>query len=326
VARADVVSLTRRPLSEQVAASIVEFCVSREMKANDVVPTIADLAETLQVSRTVVRDALTRLEEEGVVSQGEGRFWVLLGPGLRRWQRSRGRVVRSESGGEANAALNYPSLAERAADAVLDMILDQKLQEGDPLPPNWQLAEDYGVSTLVVREAIASLAARGILLRRQGREPVVSAPRFEIISSMLRVRAHLDGITIDEFRACRAGLEIQAAALAAKAGNPARKAQVLQQYLDGMREAPDAATFNENDMGFHLAVAELSDNQAVQIMLQAVGDLLREGIEESYRRDFLRGGREGLVEIHKLHEGIAEAISKGDSAAASERMAVHFHS
>jgi DNA-binding FadR family transcriptional regulator len=321
------VSLTRRPLSEQVAASIVELCLARDMKPNDVVPTIADLAETLQVSRTVVRDALTRLEEDGVVSQGEGRFWVLLGPGLRRWQRSRGRVARSESGGgEANAALNYPSLADRAADAVLDMILDHKLQEGDPLPPTWQLAEDYGVSTLVVREAIASLAARGILFRRQGREPVVSAPRFEIISSMLRVRAHLDGITIDEFRACRAGLEIQAAALAAKAGNPARKAQLLQQYLDGMRDAPDAATFNENDMGFHLAVAELSDNQAVQIMLQAVGDLVREGIEESYRRDFLRGGREGLVEIHKLHEGIADAIRRGDSAAASQRMGVHFHS
>src|SRR5687767_2625736 len=95
------------------------------------------------------------------------------------------------------------SLADQAADAVLELILGGDLSHGDSLPSTAELAKRFDVSVVVVREALASLAGRGILERRQGREPVVSLPGPDVLSSILRVRARHDDISVDDFQECR---------------------------------------------------------------------------------------------------------------------------
>jgi GntR family transcriptional regulator len=68
--------ITRNPsLTEQVKAHIKDLILNDGF-ANGRIPPEAELAEDLGVSRTTVRDALSRLEHEGAVSrrQGSGTF------------------------------------------------------------------------------------------------------------------------------------------------------------------------------------------------------------------------------------------------------------
>ncbi len=68
--------ITRNPsLTEQVKAHIKDLILNDGF-ANGRIPPEAELADELGVSRTTVRDALSRLEQEGAVSrrQGSGTF------------------------------------------------------------------------------------------------------------------------------------------------------------------------------------------------------------------------------------------------------------
>src|SRR5687767_5363673 len=109
----------------------------------------------------------------------------------------------------------HRSLTELAADQLAELIVETGLSEGDTIPTTAELCRRFGVSLPVVREAIATLAGRGILRRRQGREPTVAIPREEVIGSILRIHARLLGVPAEDFQETRLGIELQAAELAA---------------------------------------------------------------------------------------------------------------
>lgn len=220
--------------------------------------------------------------------------------------------------------LSHRSLSEQAADAILDLILTEGLGEGDSLPSSVHLSRQFGVSVVVVREAMASLAGRGVLHRRQGREPVVAVPGHEILSSILRIRAHHDGISTDEFLEVRASLEVQAAGLAARRGGTNDAEGVLSQALAGMRAATTEAAFNEHDLAFHLALATLSGNRALELVLAALHDVILTTLAVTYRRVRTRQGDEGIAEALARHEQVAAAVIAGDEQAARAAMFDHF--
>jgi DNA-binding transcriptional MocR family regulator len=59
--------------------------------------------------------------------------------------------------------LRGPALSKAVRDYVKQYILDHKLQGGDPLPPETQLAQDLGVGRSSVREAVKALQSLGIV-------------------------------------------------------------------------------------------------------------------------------------------------------------------
>jgi GntR family transcriptional regulator len=63
-----------------------------------------------------------------------------------------------------------------------DLILSNQLQPGDTVPPEWELAELYGVSRLTVRRALDDLVRQDWLNRRQGVGTFVSRPAVTAIS------------------------------------------------------------------------------------------------------------------------------------------------
>jgi GntR family transcriptional regulator len=64
---------------------------------------------------------------------------------------------------------------------LMRLIDDRELLVGDKLPPEHQLATAIGVSRMTLRQALASLEAKGVLTRKQGRSggTFVSEPRIE---------------------------------------------------------------------------------------------------------------------------------------------------
>lgn len=66
-------------LSEELAAILVRRVESGEFKVGDILPPEKIFAETYQVSRTVVREALARLKYEGIIISRRGSGSVVVG-------------------------------------------------------------------------------------------------------------------------------------------------------------------------------------------------------------------------------------------------------
>ena len=66
--------------------------------------------------------------------------------------------------------------AQRVYEALHDRILRGELAPGEKLPPHTELAVDFGVAPLTVRQVLARLEEEGLVSREQGRGTFVRAP------------------------------------------------------------------------------------------------------------------------------------------------------
>ncbi len=66
----DMKSLSRKSLSKQVIDEIINLLVTEKLKPGDKIPTELELMEICNVSRPVIREALTSLEVLGIVNRG----------------------------------------------------------------------------------------------------------------------------------------------------------------------------------------------------------------------------------------------------------------
>ena len=220
------------------------------------------------------------------------------------------------------ARISRHSLSDRVTDEILAIIENRPIGVGEALPPTRELAEIFDVSVVVVREALATLAGRGIIRRGQGREPVVTRPGVEVLDTIFRTRMHQDAIPVDEFQQCRAALEAQSAASAALGGDAARAVATLNERVDALAAASDREAFAEADLQFHRSLAELSGNRALSILLDALGSLVRESLLEMYER--VADEPAALARAVDHHREIAAAVAVGDPHAAVAAMRTHF--
>lgn len=75
-------SVDTSSLVDKVEASLVELLQERKLKVGDVIPKEMELAEVLGVSRTVVREALTRLRLMGLIESKKKKGSVITSPDL----------------------------------------------------------------------------------------------------------------------------------------------------------------------------------------------------------------------------------------------------
>jgi GntR family transcriptional regulator, transcriptional repressor for pyruvate dehydrogenase complex len=218
------------------------------------------------------------------------------------------------------ATVSRRTLTDQVSEALLQLIADEGLSTGDSLPPAGVLAARFDVSSVVVREAVAHLAGRGVLIRRQGREATVALPGAQILAEILTLHGRQEKIPYSDFLVCRAALEMQAAALAAEQSDATSRAATLKPALDQLRSATAGEALVEADVALHLAIAELSGNRALKVILTSLVDVISTEISQRTRGD---KAHQRVSSLHD-HERVVEAIVDGDPASARRAMALHF--
>src|SRR3954447_7713849 len=117
-------TVTRDALPDQIASRLIALITERQLKAGDRLPPERELAATMGVSRSSLREALRALAMLGVAEmrQGDGTYLTNLQP--RSLMRSVGLVLDlSDSGLEVlfeARKLVEPGLAKLAAERIAD--------------------------------------------------------------------------------------------------------------------------------------------------------------------------------------------------------------
>src|ERR671930_1967422 len=98
----------------------------------------------------------------------------------------------------------------------LEELIFSRLEPGETLPSEGQLAEALGVSRLSVREATRTLEARGLLHISKGRRPRVAAPNGSLVGDFFQIAVRRDPRALLDLLEVRRALEVHIAALAAR--------------------------------------------------------------------------------------------------------------
>ena len=223
--------------------------------------------------------------------------------------------------------------AASVADALADMVLGH-MTPGSSIPSEADLAAQFAVSRLTVREAVKMLAGRGLLQLGRGRRAVVREPDSSSFSDFLVSVIRNDPKGLFDLIELRQMVEVQAASLAA---SRASRAGVLaiESAMQAMRDTlariesgddrPEAELdFHTADVQFHEAVATASGNRIIAFVYEAMTQPLRESFHLSRRGQMLRGA--GRDETVTAHQAVLDAIRAGNARAAGDAMRRHLKS
>lgn len=225
-----------------------------------------------------------------------------------------------------NEQIIAPSRKPKLAELVIDT-MRQRIAAGDygargKLPTENQMTGIFGVSRTVVREAIAALAADGLVQSRQGAGVFVVANAVNPFSALGADKSNKISVAINVLEV-RMGIEIEAAGLAALRRSASQEAAIQEAWNDFERLLKLGTPTGKSDFAFHRAVAAATNNPFYIEVLDGLGsrtipcDVASPWSAESVLTHEYQAG------LQREHLLILQAISAQDADAAREAMRQH---
>ncbi len=198
-------------------------------------------------------------------------------------------------------------------------IVSEQYPSGTILPPDSELLERFSVSRTVLREALKTLAAKGLIeARARIGTRVLPKERWNLFDAdVLAWHFELgpDVAFLRSLAEVRIGIEIEAAALAAERAAP-EQAERLLRSVDKMESAENPADFARYDLEFHKVVAEASGNP----FMASISALVEMALTAAFTISSPVNDPAALAITVSVHRRIAEAIRDGDPQAARNAM------
>ena len=199
----------------------------------------------------------------------------------------------------------------------IERLILKKLQPGDKLPSERELAETLGVSRSSIRDAIRSLELMGMVEPRQGAGTIVKEISAESLVNPLANALKREKELIAELLDFRKMLEPPLAARAATHASVdeiSEMEDILDRQQKKLGQGENAVA---EDSEFHYTIALASGNSVVLKVLDTLMDLLRDTRERSLQ---VEGRPQKSVAGHRR---ILGAIKRHDAEAAKDAMRHH---
>ena len=225
-----------------------------------------------------------------------------------------------------------PAQTASAATSVADELgarIVQELRPGAQLPSEAEMAADFGVSRITIREALKILSGRGLVSLARGKRAVVTQPDGAMFGAFLTSLIKSDPKSLFDLLQVRRALEVQSVILAVRHASRAGLAAV-EAALNAMQAAAaemDAGVangldaeraFHLADVRFHEALALSGGNRVLTYLFEAMEAALYEAFSTSHRGQLLVGmTMENLCQAHRL---VFHHVSLRDEKAAVEAM------
>lgn len=215
-------------------------------------------------------------------------------------------------------ALKNERFFEKVANSIQREILLGNLQPNQKLPSETELAKQFNVGRSAIREALKVLELTGFLYVKRGYnggtfvKPPDPADSFAATTPFGRATTGWE-----QLMEARKLIETRAAELASARADDEEIAGLWEE-LERMRSVIGVpARFIDQDVGFHLRIAEVAKNEVFVDVITSVRNYLKKETNELIAQEG------ALQEILDDHERICHRIAARDPAGAAQEMARH---
>ena len=210
-------------------------------------------------------------------------------------------------------------LADQAYSGIIEFITVERLKIGDRLPPEMRLAEMFGISRTIIREALVRLSSDGITQPRRGAGTFVKnrpSNRLIAFTSVPMLSVALGTYEV------RFAIESEGARLASTRLS-AEDMLGIETAFEKLKAALlTGAPAHVEDMEFHSWILQSTANaafiQAFNALSNEIDQIMQAGVDISRTRP-----PDEIQAMIREHEAITDAIRLRDADYAS--LAMHWH-
>ncbi len=213
-------------------------------------------------------------------------------------------------------------LSAQVTETLRAQLLAGDILPGQQLPTESRLTKSFGVSRTVIREALAALAADGLVEARQGagvfaaNHPASTVGAFAAEMGS-RVSAAINVLEV------RLAIEVESASLAASRRNPSQLASIQEAFFEFERLLRLGQTTGSADFAFHRAIAAATNNPYYVEMLDALGERAIPCDVATPFSTELAFNPEYQAVLQREHLAILDAIAAGEAESARGAMRRH---
>lgn len=218
--------------------------------------------------------------------------------------------------------IEQPKILREILEQIKQNIANGQLKKGDRLPSERQMAETFGVSRAIIREALKSLEMIGLIDCVQGGGNYIATSINNSMTEPLSIMFMLEGGSITQVQQLRRTLEIAAVGLAATRISQGDLA-LLEQICSCLEANTKASDEVAQDRAFHFTLAVASGNPLFITMQSAVSALIENqirGVRSSMVRE-----HDTLTRVNAQHRAVLEALRAGDRDRAVAAMTNHLN-
>lgn len=211
---------------------------------------------------------------------------------------------------------------EKPADKIINqiryLISSGELKPGDKLPPERKLAESLGVGRGPVRDAIRKLEFYGILKTLPQSGTVVAGMGLMALEGLITDVLKIETNDFASLVETRVLLEVHAAQFAAERRTEEDLVALRKALNEYEQKIADGRPAVEEDLMFHLKIAEASKNTALKsFMMIIIPDIINNFIDLRVCED------DRFLKTVDEHEEILNYILKQEVQSAGDAMRAH---
>lgn len=222
--------------------------------------------------------------------------------------------------------VRVPKTAELVAAQLRRQIVLGELTEGDALPPEAELMEEFGVSRPTLREAFRVLESESLISIRRGSRggARVHAPSTEVAARHAGLLLQYRGASVADVYAARLIIEPPLARLLAANGTKKAKAQLRAIDDEESAAVDDPEEFAHASARFHEQLMELAGNDTLAVFAAMLADII-----DLHQSSVVREGAAGPKSEKerraavRSHQKLLDLIDAGDADGAEVHWRAH---